>query len=64
MWSVIVANEPGNKNTPVKKANNNNNNNNGKTIKEVERDGYTDLGILKLDEIKEEEIKEKLKYKI
>ena len=28
MWSAIVANEPGNKNTPVKKTNNNNNNNN------------------------------------
>ena len=28
MWSAIVANEPGNKNTPVKKTNNDNNNNN------------------------------------
>ena len=28
MWSAIVANEPGNKITPVKKTHNNNNNNN------------------------------------
>ena len=30
MWSAIVANEPGNKITPVKKTQNNNNNNNDK----------------------------------